>query len=192
VSRLRVRSIGWRTELALRELEGSEIEQQAECIVVRTEESPTFRWGNFILMASPPRRGEARAWMEKFASAFPNAEHVAIGLDSPSGERGAIEELTAMGLDLELAVVLTAGALRAPRRARPPATFRQLAGERDWLAAMNLGLANDPEGDSLPEIEPTGPPTPVTPAPLDNHAHISRGIRRRRRVRRTPLAYGRR
>jgi hypothetical protein len=39
-------------------------------------EEPLFgRWGNFILMASPPRPGEAHTWMEKFGSAFPNAEH---------------------------------------------------------------------------------------------------------------------
>jgi GNAT superfamily N-acetyltransferase len=148
VTAVHVKSMGWRTDLELRRLEGAQIAQDAERVTVRSVENPTFRWGNFLLMASAPQPGDAPDWMAQFAHAFPDANYVAIGIDSPSGERGAIEELAAFGVKPDTQIILTATALKAPRRERPRATFRRVRDDEDWLRATDLSTVNDEERDS--------------------------------------------
>jgi GNAT superfamily N-acetyltransferase len=145
---MRVKSIGWRTDLELRRLEGARITASPEHLTVRSVENPTFRWGNFVLMPTSPQPGDAPKWLARFAREFPEADYVAIGIDSPSGERGAIEELAAFGVRPETQIILTATALTAPRRERPQATFRRVQSDEDWRCATDLSLANDEQRES--------------------------------------------
>lgn len=140
---MRVRSIGWRTDLRLRELEGAEIVEREDHLVVRTAENPAYRWGNFLLFASPPRHGDAERWLARFDAEFPDADYVAIGIDSPASELGELEELRTAGMTIETNAVLSAGTLRAPQREPPPGDFRQLRGDADWRQATELRLALD-------------------------------------------------
>jgi GNAT superfamily N-acetyltransferase len=73
---------------------------------------------------------------------------VAIGIDDPSGEGGAIGELTALGLEVDLSVVMTADTLLAPNREQPKATFKRVQSDGEWLRATDLSLVDDAERDS--------------------------------------------
>jgi len=66
-------SLGYRTDVALRVLGGSEIADHVDHIVVRTAANPGFWWGNFMLLAAPPP-GETASWLSKFAAKFPGRE----------------------------------------------------------------------------------------------------------------------
>jgi GNAT superfamily N-acetyltransferase len=147
-----VKSIGWRTDLELRRLEGAQIAEDAEHLTVRSPENPTFRWGNFMLMATPAEPGDAPDWIGRFERAFPHADHVAIGIDDPSGEGGAIGELTALGLEVDLSVVMTADTLLAPNREQPNATFKRVQSDGEWLRATELSLVDDAERDSSAHV----------------------------------------
>jgi hypothetical protein len=50
---MQVTSLGFQTDLALRVLEGAEITDRGDYLVVRTPDNPTFYWGNFLLLARP-------------------------------------------------------------------------------------------------------------------------------------------
>ena len=140
---MRVKSIGWQTDLTLRRLEGAEIVEGEEHLVVRSAENPGFWWGNFILVDAPPKPGDADRWIGQFNAAFPDAGHVAIGIDSPSGQRGAIEELAALGMRTDVYTVLSTATVRRPSREPPAATFRRVASDGDWRKATDLWVAND-------------------------------------------------
>lgn len=140
---MRVKSIGWQTDLALRRLEGSEIVEGEEHLVIRTAENPGYWWGNFILFAAPPRPGDADRWIGQFKAALPDAKHIAIGIDSPSGERGAIDELAALGMRTDVYAVLSTTTLSRPSREPPAGTFRRVASDGDWRKAADLWMAND-------------------------------------------------
>src|SRR4051794_35110021 len=104
---MNVQSLGFRTDIMLRRLAGASVDDRGDHLVVRTPANPTFYWGNFVLLGSPPAPGQAAAWLDVFAAEFPAAAHVAIGIDGTDGETGDVAALQDAGLDLEVDHVLT-------------------------------------------------------------------------------------
>jgi GNAT superfamily N-acetyltransferase len=107
-------------------------------------------WGNFVHFPYPIGPGHGPRRLELFADAFPDAEHVAWGIDSVDGRIGAEEELAAAGFELSRDTVLTATTLRPPDRA-VDAELRPLAGDRDWLQALELRKACLPDDEHYSE-----------------------------------------
>jgi ribosomal protein S18 acetylase RimI-like enzyme len=142
---VQVRSLGYRTDLMLRRLAGASVADRGDHLVVRTPSNPTFYWGNFLLLASPPADGEGSRWLDVFATEFPDAPHVAIGIDGVGGVDAAacgVRELLAAGLELETNVVLTAEELRPPPAARSGSVdVRPLRRDADWAQAVEVRLA---------------------------------------------------
>ena len=136
-STLRVQSIGWQTDLRLRELEGAEVAEHEDHLIVRTVENPTYRWGNFLLFDSPPHAGDAERWITQFEVAFPAADYIAIGFDCP----GELAGFAAAGMTVATDTVLTTGELRRPPREPPDAVFREVRSELDWRQTEQLRLA---------------------------------------------------
>ena len=58
---MRVTSLGYRTDLALRALEGGTETDRGGCLVVRNPALPDFCWGSFLLLAWPRGRDSAPA-----------------------------------------------------------------------------------------------------------------------------------
>jgi hypothetical protein len=73
-------SLGYRTDLMVRALEGSEVADRGDYITVRTAANPVFWWGNFLLLPAEALSGPPDRWLELFASEFPEAGHVALGI----------------------------------------------------------------------------------------------------------------
>jgi ribosomal protein S18 acetylase RimI-like enzyme len=133
-----VSSLGFRTDLILRRLAGASVEDRGDHIVVTTPANPGFWWGNFLLLAEPPR--DIAPWVAAFQREFPEARHVAIGVDGTDGRAG-----DTTGLRPEVGVVLTA--TRFPPRAPDPyAKVRPLESDVDWAQAVELELvSHEPE-----------------------------------------------
>jgi hypothetical protein len=133
-----IRSLGYRTDLMIRILEGSQVEDLGDYLVVRSPRNPGYWWGNFLLLSQPPPAGQASQWLGRFATEFPGAGHIALGLDVT--EAGTLDpaELTAAGLRMNLAAVLTASEVHAPPRPSAEAAYRPLSGDGDWQQAEDL------------------------------------------------------
>jgi GNAT superfamily N-acetyltransferase len=132
-----LRSLGYRTDLAILELEGSQVTDRGDHLVVRTPANPSFWWGNFLLLREP-RPGSGDDWLARFAAEFPDARHIAFGLDT-ADDGGAAAEFA--GMTLERDVVMTAAAVHAPPRPNTEAVFRPLAGDADWRQSFDLASA---------------------------------------------------
>jgi GNAT superfamily N-acetyltransferase len=145
---MKIRSLGWSTDVSLRRLEGAQVEQQEGHLVIRTNANPTYRWGNFLLFPAPPAAGDAERWLAQFQLAFPRADYVAIGVDSPSGDLGDTGDLITIGLSIDVDTVLTAEALRAPRRESPGAELRRVESDEDWRKAMCLRILTAEDGET--------------------------------------------
>jgi hypothetical protein len=146
---VRVQSLGYRTDLMIRELEGSLIRDRGDYLIVRSPANPEFWWGNFLLVP-PLAPGDLGNWADRFGKEFPGAGHVAIGVDSTVAAVPDEAELAATGLDLERSVVLRAGQgdLRPPPRPNTEATYRALSGDADWKQALALRAAISEDGPS--------------------------------------------
>jgi GNAT superfamily N-acetyltransferase len=133
-----VRSLGYRTDLMVRALEGADIDDRGNYLVIRTPGNPTYWWGNFLLLSEPPRAGEGRDWLDVFAAEFPDARHIALGIDVTEVSAVNIGELTAVGLRMQRSAVLTARDLSEPPHPNRTAAFRELSGDADWQQATSL------------------------------------------------------
>src|SRR5665213_365254 len=147
-----VRSLGFRTDLMVRRLAGAEITDHGTHLVVRTPHNPGFYWGNFLLLAEPPAEGELAGGAAFLAQEFPDADHVAIGIDSRAAVSVSTEELAQVGLRMEISTVMSTGAdsLIRPDRPKVAARCRELAGEEDWrqATALRLHIAHEDGNDS--------------------------------------------
>lgn len=144
--------IGWSTDLEILKLSGSAVEDRGDHLVVRTPANPTYHWGNCILATDPARADDADHWLHVFATTFPSATWVSIGLprmpDDASG-------WSAHELGPELDDVLTA--VKPPRQSPCPDSYtvRRMS-DADWeqnlaLDAEEHAWAWDPEaGDYTP------------------------------------------
>ncbi len=145
-----VRSLGFRTDLALLESAGSEIEDHGDLVVIRTPANPQFYWGNFFLLSAPPAPDEVPALIEHYDRTFPDSRHRAMGIDGIDDHGAAMAPLLAAGLSLEMGTVMTASATYEPPRPNREATCRRLEGDDDWAQRVELAAAcnDDHEAES--------------------------------------------
>lgn len=142
-----VRSLGFRTDLALLAQTGSEIDDRGTHLVVRTPANPAYFWGNFLLLAHAPHPGGEREVVGAFQTEFPLADHVSIGLDEPELTPQARAAFEQAGLEVEVAVVLTASTVTTPRAPAVDAEVRALESDDDWEARARLGATLHPRTD---------------------------------------------
>jgi GNAT superfamily N-acetyltransferase len=134
-------SLGFRTDLALLRLGGSEVEDRDDHLVVRTPHNPSYYWGNFLLLAAPPRGSdEAAGCLEQFATAFPDARHVTIGVDGTDGRVEDLAALAGRGLTTEASTVMAATAVHPPPRPDRDADYRALESDDDWAQSVELAM----------------------------------------------------
>ena len=133
-----VRSLGYRTDLALLQLGGTEVADRGDHLVVRSVHNPAHWWGNFLLLDQVPAPESSQLWLDRFAAAFPAAEHVAIGFD---GTDGTVEDLAwfaGRGFDTEAQTVMTATEVHEPAHANTDAAYRLLSSDADWAQSVEL------------------------------------------------------
>ncbi|MFF0343031.1 GNAT family N-acetyltransferase [Kribbella sp. NPDC004875] len=138
---MQITSLGYRTDLLLLELSGSQFYDRGGYVVVRTPDNPGFWWGNFLLYRTPFAPDDAKIRVDDFHREFPAAQHVALGIDSVDGEIGAEGELAAAGFTIERNVVMTTDRVVAPQRPNEDSTYRLLSSDGDWQQLFEQNLA---------------------------------------------------
>ena len=138
---VKVISLGFRTDLMLRKMAGSLITDSAAHVVVRTPTNPGFWWGNFVLFNAPAQQGDATRWRAAVSDEFPEAPHLALGVDGIDGDAGDTSVLAELGVTTEVNSVLTATRLVPPARQGAEITVRPLTSDGDWAQAMHLRFA---------------------------------------------------
>lgn len=139
---MRVRSLGFSTDLLVLRAGGSSIEDRGDHLVVRTERNPSYWWGNFVLLSGPEGIQEG---IEAFGREFPAAGRLTLGVD---GVDGAVPSaIEAAGLEAEVDVVLTATSLRPPDAVE--AESRPLSSGADWASLLALQQEDDHPGATI-------------------------------------------
>ncbi|MBT0773588.1 GNAT family N-acetyltransferase [Kineosporia sp. J2-2] len=145
---MEVTSLGYRTDLMMRRLGGSQVSDRGSHLVVRTPANPHYWWGNYLLLRERPQVGEWPGWVAEFAREFPQAAHVALGLDNVDGEIEDGAGLAALGFEILVDTVMTATALVPPAGPADHAEIRALRGDDDWAQLVRLRLALHGAGDN--------------------------------------------
>jgi GNAT superfamily N-acetyltransferase len=145
---VKVRSLGYRTDLAILALEGSQVTDRGDHLVIRTQRNPGFWWGNFLLLPAL-QPGSGGGWKARFAAEFPGAPHLALGVDEPDAR--AVDPGELPGLAMERNAVMTATSVHAPPHPNSEAIVRTLEGDADWRQSFELATAtwaDEPGGDA--------------------------------------------
>ena len=112
---MEISSLAFRTDLALLERSGSEIDDHGTHLVVRTPDNPTFWWGNFLLLAdAPSSTDEAEDWLATFEREFPQARHRTFGVDGIDRSRDDLAPFTTVGMEPDVSTVMTAQEVHEP------------------------------------------------------------------------------
>ena len=138
---VRVNSLGFRTDLMLRLLEGGKIVDHGDYLTLHSPQNPTFWWGNFLLM---PESGAARRGGQvdvAIRPGLPGRRHMAIGVDGTGGCTAPPASYLEAGFRLECSTVMTATAVREPPHRNEAAQYRPLETEDDWRQAVELRIA---------------------------------------------------
>jgi GNAT superfamily N-acetyltransferase len=138
---MEVLGLGWRTDLALLRLGGSEVIDRPTYVVVRTPDNPTYRWGNFLLLHRPPLARDLSRIDELYAAELPGVTHRAVGIDLPDATVADLRVLADAGFEVSGSDVMTASALREPSRPNRTARLRALVDDADWEQRVRLDLA---------------------------------------------------
>ena len=139
-------SLGFRTDLALLQLGGTQVEDRGDHLVVRSPHNPHHWWGNFLLVRSVPEPQQAGRWVQRHAEAFPGARHATLGFDGTDGTVADLSGFAALGLTAESATVMTARSVQ-PGGPHPEAVCRQLTSEDDWRQYVELNVRCNDRGD---------------------------------------------
>lgn len=137
------RSLAWRTDLALLQAAGSEVEDRGDHLVVRTPANPSYYWGNHLLLEAPPGPDDVPFWLRAFEEEFPEAEHRTFGIDGADGSVDDLAPFHAAGMRIEASTVMTAQAVHEPAHPHTTATIRPLATEEDWAQQVELTLTDE-------------------------------------------------
>jgi ribosomal protein S18 acetylase RimI-like enzyme len=140
---VRIKSLAFRTDVALRVLEGAEVIDRGDYLVIRSLDNPGFWWGNFLLLGAPPGPGTVDTWLARFAAEFPQAHHAALGIDitsAPSAPGAIPGEFAAAGFERQRETVLTATEAGPPPHPNTEAEIRPLDSDADWRQAYELAL----------------------------------------------------
>lgn len=141
-----IRSLGYRSDLALLGYGGSEVEDCGTHLVVRSPHNPRFWWGNFLLLRRMPSVDEIPWWLDEFAYRLPQAEHRAFGIDVTAGDAANLAPLTAAGLSPDVSVVMTATAVQEPAHPAGEAAYRPLQSDDDWEQQVGLSMVGEGPG----------------------------------------------
>lgn len=137
----RVRTLGWRTDLAI-ESDRAAVEEHDGFVAVRTPQNPGYHFGNFLLFDQPPQAGDDVRWPQMFEEVFAadtRVRHAAFGW-SIEDDPGRIAPFVARGYAVQERIVLTTS---VPREfAAPPGLhIRPFRCENDWDKQLALGFA---------------------------------------------------
>ena len=145
-----MRSLGLRTELALRAYAGSRVEDRGDHLVVRTPDNATFWWGNCLVLPEPPADvAVAQRWVTTFEEELPGAGHRTFYVDGVDGTAADLEPFVVLGLAADPSVVMTARTVHAPPRPNSSATYRPLRTDDDWAQQVELSLVGEDVGYDL-------------------------------------------
>src|SRR5690349_20435763 len=123
---MKVRSLGFRTDLALLERAGSAIEDRGDHLGARTPSNPTVYWGNFLLLDHLPAADRLAAWLARFVEALPDARHRSFGFDALEATASDLAPFTERRLDIDVSTVMTATSVHPPKHPNDEAVYRRL------------------------------------------------------------------
>lgn len=138
---MEITSLGYRTDLALLAAGGSEITDRGDHLLIRSPHNPTHWWGNFLLLPAVPAAAAVDGWLDRFAAAFPAADHCTFGFDGTDGRVGDLAGFADRGFAVEAQTVMTATAVHRPARVDTTAVYRALETDDDWAQSVDLRMA---------------------------------------------------
>ena len=143
---MRIRSLGYATDLAILELGGSLIERKSEYWKISSPHAPTYYWENFLLVDVPVTEDSAPNWQQRFEREFPDARHFALGINDREVELSSLRTFADLGADVDSMTVLSCSPGELVDVEVDGEVVRAFSRSEDWEQALELGIATRGDG----------------------------------------------
>lgn len=137
-----LRSLAFHTDVAIRQIEGSQLSRGDGYWRIETSNNPTFYWGNFLLF---DELGDVQSMLDTFSAELPNAKHVALGIDDPGLGPESLREFSELGFEVESNAVLTAPTKQILEIPESTATLKLINSDLEWSRYVEVGMSVRPE-----------------------------------------------
>ena len=122
-----------------------------DCISVRTPNNPDYFFGNFLLFAGPPAKGDLKHWIERFETVFASypgvCHHTLQWLPSAVPDPEALEEFKEAGFNIDETSVLATQSVHTDKPAPEGVEFRKIHTDAEWAAVVDAQTR-----DGFPQI----------------------------------------
>ncbi len=135
---MKIQSLGIKTDLIFHNFE-AEVSHFDNFIAVKTRTNPSFRWGNYLIFDSPPKKADFKIWQKLFIKHIgqpPEINHFLFAWDNPRGELGEIDDFIKAGYKLESDIVQTSSELIKPKIAKIDIELRLLDFKKELQAVI--------------------------------------------------------
>lgn len=142
---MELRSLALRTDLIFDRFQG-EVRDRGDFIAVRTPRHPDYRWGNRLIMPSPPGAGALDQWCALYERAIGPRTQVGFMTftwDDITGNAGEIAPFLDAGFTLVTHTALTTTAVAPPPYLSDAFTVRPFASDTDWAQYADVHHVDD-------------------------------------------------
>lgn len=151
---MEITSIGFLSETMFQRFDGV-VRDHGDFVEVRTPKNHAYWFGNYLLLAEPPKVRDVSHWITCFDTCFedaPEVRHKCLQWSGSGQDADALRtEFERLGFRFGQAVVLAATETVLARPALEAVTFRKLSGDLDWQQALEnqilCGNAGIPAGE---------------------------------------------
>jgi ribosomal protein S18 acetylase RimI-like enzyme len=136
---MQLQSLGYQSHLIFTAFDGK-AQDCGDHWEIHTLSNPNFFWGNLLIFARPPKKGDFSTWTSQFKKAFANRDvhHITLAWQSCSSEIGDISEFLANDFLLESTIVLSASVVIRPREFREDLEVRPLRTPAEWEKMVEI------------------------------------------------------
>jgi len=143
---MEITSIGFLSETLFQRHNGI-VRDLGDCIEVRTPDNYDFWFGNYLLLAAPPKVVDIPRWIARFGAAFadtPELRHKCLQWSGEGCDTRA--EFERRGWEFDQTSVLSATTSKALRPAPEGLEFREITGQSDWAKVLEHHVLTRPDG----------------------------------------------
>jgi len=146
---MEITSTGFLSETLFQQYNGI-VRNLGDCIEVRTPDNYDFWFGNYLLLAGPPKVAELAGWIARFEAAFsdvPQVRHKCLQwLDDGSATDATRAKFERLGWTFDQTSVLSATHSKALRPPPIGVSYREISSAEDWEKVLAHHVLTRPDG----------------------------------------------
>lgn len=131
---MKLKSLGLQTQLIM-DNQTSQITENKSFIVCKTPERADYFWGNYLIMKSPPKKGDYKSWIQTYENEFCKIKDqgfCVILFDTIDGREAYLQDFIDNDFNVGEAKILTCTEIIKPKQVNEDLKIKAYSSDEDW------------------------------------------------------------